>query len=89
MKTQPLNTSWQRYKELELVPDSTFAPQARFEIALPFVFIWRSLLNALAREQFYEHRTEYLERCWALSCVEPSAPEAKPLQKLWLLMDLV
>lgn len=83
-----MKIQWQRYKELELIPNSAPAPQAsKLEIALPLVAIWRSLLNALAREQVYEQRTEYLERCWVLNYTEPYTAEAKPLQKLWMLMD--
>lgn len=79
---------WQTYKALELIPGSAPAPQAnKFGPASPFVVIWRSLLNALAREQVYEQRTEYLERCWVLNYTEPYTAEAKPLQKLWMLMD--
>ncbi|NEQ27339.1 MAG: hypothetical protein F6K28_51715 [Microcoleus sp. SIO2G3] len=83
-----MNQQWQRYKELELIPDSAPAPQqVRFRLGLPLTAAWRSLLNALAREQFYEQRTEYLERCWMLSYEEPYAGESKSLQKLWMLMD--
>lgn len=87
MKTQ-LKTQWQRYKELELLPDSAPSPQVRkFELVLPLVAAWRSLLNALVREQIYEQRTEYLKRCWALNYAEPYMAKAKPLQKLWMLME--
>jgi hypothetical protein len=84
-----MKTQWERYKELELIPDSAPAPKAsKFKIVLPLVVGWRSLLNALAREQVYEQRTEYLERCWALNYSEPyTAEPAKSLQKLWMLMD--
>jgi hypothetical protein len=84
-----MNIQWQRYKELELIPNAAPAPKPnKFNIALPLVVGWRSLLNALAREQVYEQRTEYLERCWALNYTEPYRTEpAKSLQKLWMLMD--
>ncbi len=80
---------WQHYKELELIPDSAPAPKvSKFNIALPLVATWRSLLNALAREQVYEQRTEYLERCWALNFSEPYTSESlNSLKKLWMLMD--
>lgn len=80
---------WQHYKELELLPDSAPAPKpSRFSIASPFVATWRLLLNALAREQVYAQSTDYLERCWAMNYAEPYLAEAaKPLQKLWMLMD--
>lgn len=80
---------WQHYKELELIPDSAPAPKpSKFNIALPFVATWRSLLNALAREQVYAQSTDYLERCWAMNYAEPYIAEsARPLQKLWMLME--
>lgn len=79
---------WQNYKELELIPDSAPAPKPRkLNIALPLVVSWRSLLNALAREQVYEQRTEYLERCWSMSYSEPYTNQSPSLRKLWNLMD--
>lgn len=80
---------WQHYKELELIPDSAPAPKpSKFNLALPLVTSWRSLLNALAREQVSEQRTEYLERCWAMNYAEPYTTEStRQLQKLWMLMD--
>lgn len=82
-------SQWQTYKELELIPaDAPAPPASKFQLALPLVVIWRSLLNALAREQVYEQRTEYLERCWALNYDDVYAVKsAKPWQKLWMLMD--
>ena len=84
-----MKPQWHHYKELEQIPNSAPAPKlSKFNIALPFVAAWRTLLNALAREQVYEQRTEYLERCWAMNYYEPyTAESAKPWQKLWLLMD--
>ncbi|NJL20138.1 MAG: hypothetical protein HC895_03760 [Leptolyngbyaceae cyanobacterium SM1_3_5] len=83
-----MNLHWQRYQELELIPPSAPAPRkAKFQLSLPLTTAWRSLLNALAREQFYEQRTEYLERCWQLDYEAPYAGESKALQKLWMLMD--
>ena len=80
---------WHHYKELEQIPDSAPAPKpSNFNIALPIAAAWRVLLNALAREQVYEQRTDYLERCWAMNYYEPyTAESAKSWQKLWLLMD--
>lgn len=80
---------WQHYKELELIPDSAPAPKSsKFNITWPLVATWRSLLNALAREQVYAQSTEYLERCWAMNYAEPYKAESiKQLQKLWMLMD--
>ena len=80
---------WQNYKELELIPDSAPAPKpSKLYITLPLVVSWRSLLNALAREQVYAQSTEYLERCWTMNYAEPyTAEPTKLLQKLWMLMD--
>jgi hypothetical protein len=79
---------WQNYKQLELLPDSAPAPKSRkLNIAYPLVASWRSLLNALAREQVYEQRTDYLERCWSISYSEPYTDRSPSLRKLWNLMD--
>lgn len=80
---------WQYYKELELIPDSAPAPkQGKSNIALPLATAWRSLLNALAREQVYAQSTEYLERCWNTNYTEPYTDQpTKQLQKLWMLME--
>lgn len=79
---------WQQYKELELIPASAPAPKSsKFNIALPLVASWRSLLNALAKEQVYEQRTEYLERCWSMDYAEPYQNDSPSIQKLWMLMD--
>lgn len=86
-QTRDMN-QWQNYKQLELIPDSAPAPKPhKFDISLPLVASWRSLLNALAREQVYEQRTEYLERCWSLSYSEPYNNQSPSLRKLWNLMD--
>lgn len=61
-----MNVQWQRYKDLELIPDTISAPKRRFEL-FPLATVWRSLVNALMWEHFYEQRTDYLERCWELN----------------------
>lgn len=80
---------WQDYKQLELIPDSAPVPKhCKFNITLPLATAWRSLLNALAREQVYAQSTEYLERCWVINYAEPyTAQPTKQLQKLWMLME--
>lgn len=78
---------WQRYKALELISDSAPVPKRGFRLHRPIELAWRSLLNALMWEHFYEQRTEYLERCWLLDDAAPDQGEAKTLQKLWMLMD--
>ncbi len=79
-----MNVQWQRYKELELVPDHISAPKRRHFELFPLAMAWRSFVNALMWEHFYEQRTEYLERCWQLNEQE-NRPLA--LQKLWMLMN--
>ncbi len=83
-----MNVQWQRYKELELIPDIISAPKRRFEL-FPLATAWRSLVNALMWEHFYEQRTDYLERCWQLNEREIENSEVSlTLHKLWMLMDL-
>lgn len=78
---------WQNYKELELVPDRAPAPKAKLHLA-PLVAAWRWLLNSLAREQVYEQRTDYLERCWETDYSEADISSSQTeLSKLWKLMD--
>ncbi|NJO39688.1 MAG: hypothetical protein HC769_05540 [Cyanobacteria bacterium CRU_2_1] len=84
-----MNIRWQRYKELELLPDSTSVPKAHW-LAFPLAMAWRTLLSALAWEHFYEKRIDYLERCWALDnseLSESNTDHTNTLQKLWMLMD--
>ena len=86
-----MNMQWQQYKELELVPDSAPEPKSvtplQFAI-LPIAYLWRSLLNALAREHLYEQRTEYFERCWSADYTEPyTTRQADQFKKLLTLMD--
>ena len=78
-----MNVQWQRYKELELIPDTISAPKRRFEL-FPLATAWRSLVNALMWEHFYEQRTDYLERCWELNEQEN---RSLALQKLLRLMN--
>jgi len=77
-----MNVQWQRYKELELVPDTISAPKRRFELFL-LAAAWRSLVNALMWEHFYEQRTDHLERCWENNLDKSESG----LQKLLRLMN--
>ncbi len=86
-----MNRQWQHYRELELVPDSAPEPKVRTPLqlaAFPIAFLWRSLLNALAREHMYEQRTEYFERCWSADYAEPyTTNHNDQFKKLLTLMD--
>lgn len=78
---------WQRYKELELIPNTIAAPRRRLGL-FPLAVAWRSFVNALMWEHFYEQRTDYLERCWQLNERETENTEVSlTLHKLWMLMD--
>lgn len=77
-----MNVQWQRYKELELVPDTISAPKRRFELFF-LAAAWRSLVNALMWEHFHEQRTDYLERCWENNLNKSESA----LQKLLRLMN--
>ena len=79
-----MNVQWQQYKELELVPDTISAPKRRYFNLFPLAAAWRSLVNALVWEHFYEQRTDYLERCWELNEQEN---RSLALQKLLRLMN--
>jgi hypothetical protein len=85
-----MKTQWQRYRELELIPASVPQPKPnRFFALAPLGTAWRLLIDALAREHIcYEHRTEYLERCWAMDIAELEAGEqANTWHQLLMLMD--
>ncbi len=84
-----MNVQWQRYKDLELIPDTISAPKRhRFQL-LPLAVAWRTLVNALMWEHYYEKRTDYLERCWELNEPDKRANSeiSLTLQQLWMLMD--
>ncbi|PSB30227.1 hypothetical protein [Chlorogloea sp. CCALA 695] len=81
-----MNVQWQRYKELELVPDTISVPKRQGLQLLPLTAVWRIFVNALMWEHFYEQRTDYLERCWELN--NPGKSEVSlALQKLLRLMN--
>ena len=82
-----MKTAWQTYQALELLPDSAPEPKANlFLNALLLNRLWRGLLNALAKEHFYEQRREYFERCWAIDDADPyTTQHTDPLEKLLLL----
>ena len=86
-----MTRQWQRYRELELVPASAPEPRGRslIQVAIyPIDYVWRSLLNALAREHLYEQRTEYFERCWSEDYAAPyTIKHMDQLKKLLALMD--
>jgi hypothetical protein len=66
-----MKTHWQRYKELEILPD--FIPDPSIEAGTfmyPLREAWRILLNVLADELVYEQQIEFLERCLAQDLLE-------------------
>ena len=84
-----MKTQWQTYKALELIPDCAPEPQPHhFMHGLLLNHLWRSLINALTQEHFYEQRREYFERCWAIDYADPyTTKQADQLKKLLMLMD--
>ncbi|XGV99082.1 MAG: hypothetical protein ACAF41_09110 [Leptolyngbya sp. BL-A-14] len=84
-----MNTQWQAYKALELIPDSAAEPRANpLANTLLLSHLWRSLLNALAQEHFHEQRREYFERCWTIDYADPyTTKHIDQLKKLLILMD--
>jgi len=77
---------WQSYKQLELVPDSTPAPQpSKIDLGIPF--LWRSLLSLLIDELVDEQRVEYLERCWTVDQVHSDRPSRHPWQQFFILIE--
>jgi hypothetical protein len=84
-----MKMQWQTYKELELIPASAPEPKAnRLMNGLLLSSLWRSLINALAQEHFYEQRRDYFERCWAIDYADPyTTKHADQFKKLLSLMD--
>ncbi|PSB24585.1 hypothetical protein [Stenomitos frigidus] len=84
-----MQTQWETYKGLELIPDSAPEPKVNhFMHGLLLSHLWRSLINALAQEHFYEQRRDYFERCWAIDYADPyTIKHADQLKKLLTLMD--
>ncbi len=81
-----MKTQWQRYKELELLPDEVAKPQI---IHSPLVTYldqrWRSLLNQQAGKLDYECQVEYLERRLKLAC--DRACRVSAWGELWSLLN--
>lgn len=83
-----MKLQWQAYKELELIPDSAPEPKTNRLNGLLLDYFWRSLINALAQEHFYEQRRDYFERCWAIDYTDPyTTGHADQLKKLLTLMN--
>jgi hypothetical protein len=81
-------TAWQRYKQLELIPDTVADPESSsFRLMAPLSLGWRLLINALVREHLCEQRTEYWERCWAIDYTPADPETAHSLHRLWELMN--
>lgn len=83
-----MQTQWQTYKRMELIPDSAPAPSTNRLNGLLFGYLWRSLINTLAQEHFHEQRRDYFERCWAIDYADPyTAKHADQLKKLLTLLN--
>lgn len=82
-----MKTQWQRYKELELLPDVVAEPQT---IHSPLIASldrsWRSLLNQRARNLNHEYQVEYLERRLTLISVR-STIAANIWRKCWSILN--
>lgn len=81
-----VSQQWQSYKQLELVPDSTPAPQPS-KVSLGIPFLWRSLLSLLMDELVEEQRVEYLERCLTADSTTPGHPSRHPWQQFLTLIE--
>ena len=82
-----MKTQWQRYKELELLPNRAAEAQA---IHSPLVAYldqrWRSLLDHRAAQLDHEYQVEYLERRLRIAC--PQISEKPSLWRtLWHLLN--
>ena len=77
------------YKQLELIPDGVFKPNAdkpHFLFCLNLA--WHIVLSLLIAELVEEQQVEYLERCWKIDEFKQT-PENNSsfLQRLWMLMN--
>ncbi|MGV0025681.1 hypothetical protein [Phormidesmis priestleyi] len=88
---------WQAYKKLELISESVDNADINRD---PFRFgidqAWRLLITLLLDELVTEQKTEYLDRCWALTDLEEGTRSlrvtrkrspSKTLQRLLILMS--
>ncbi|WNZ24931.1 hypothetical protein HJG54_20135 [Leptolyngbya sp. NK1-12] len=81
-----LDCQWQRYRQLELLPESV--PNPYLENTFGLGWLWRGFVKALVDELIEEQQVDYLNRCWSLD--EFGEAEASPphsLQRLWKLMN--
>lgn len=82
-----LDCQWQRYRQLELIPETVPNPHID-NYSFGLGWIWRSFLHSLIDELIEEQQVEYLTRCWSLDEFgegETSSPNT--LQRLWKLMS--
>uniref|UniRef100_A0A832GZ31 Uncharacterized protein n=1 Tax=Oscillatoriales cyanobacterium SpSt-402 TaxID=2282168 RepID=A0A832GZ31_9CYAN len=82
------DSRWQRYKRLELLPDSVSNSS---KANAPFIFglnwAWKTLISLLVAELVAEDRVgEYLDRCWARN-ISDDQKSSNNLKQLWVLMD--
>jgi hypothetical protein len=66
-----IETQWQRYKELELIPDSTPIPSAN--LAVQIRHFWRSLSDRTQPPLYRAQQVKHLKTCWKLD-ICPSHP---------------
>lgn len=82
-----MNTQWQRYKELELLPDEAAESQTIHSPLLAYLDRrWRSLLNHRAARLDYEYQVEYLEQRLRLNCLQDSRKRSL-WQGLWQFLN--
>lgn len=60
-------TQWQRYKELELIPDAVPTPSSSFVVQL--IQRWRSLIDRSQIPLYRAQQIEHLETCWTLDAL--------------------
>jgi hypothetical protein len=63
-------TQWQRYKELELIPDLVANPSSNPLAQL--MQLWRSLTDRAQPPLYRAQQVEHLETCWTLDVRQPS-----------------
>lgn len=81
-------SQWQTYKKLELIADSTPAPQANHFCRFGLERLWRQLITQLVRALGGRNQqVNYLERCWARQGLEPAGiAGVHTWQRLWALI---
>ncbi|MBW4691459.1 MAG: hypothetical protein KME27_06785 [Lyngbya sp. HA4199-MV5] len=82
-----MKTQWQRYKELELLPERAAEPQTIHSPLIAYLDQrWRSLLNHRAAQLDYEYQVEYLERRLRITCSQ-TTEQPSLWKRLWRLLN--